>query len=87
MPRCPLRSYDRLCRRRATSANRFGVAVPLGVGTAVPVAITFPGLVTSAICGVLCRLWPELQKVPLARAQFWIASIGALGIVVGNYST
>ena len=53
----------------------------------MPVAIMFPGLVTSAICGVLCRLWPELQKVPLARAQFWIASIGALGIVVGNYST
>jgi hypothetical protein len=47
----------------------------------------YPELVRSAICGVLYRLWPELPKVPLVRAQFWIASIGALGIVVGNYST
>jgi len=51
----------------------------------VHVAIMLPGFVTLAIYGMIYRLWPALQKLPLARAQFWIATVGALGIVVGSY--
>jgi len=49
------------------------------------VAIMLNGFVTLAIYGMLYRLWPALKKSSLARAQFWIAMIGAAGIIVGSY--
>lgn len=49
------------------------------------VAIMLNGFVTLAIYGMLYRLWPALKKLTLARVQFWIAMIGAAGIVVGSY--
>jgi hypothetical protein len=49
------------------------------------VAIMLNGFVTLAIYGMLYRLWPALKKPALARVQFWIAMIGAAGIVVGSY--
>jgi len=49
------------------------------------VAIMLPGFVALAIFGMLYRLWPMLKKAPLARAQFWIAVVGAIGIIVGSY--
>ena len=51
----------------------------------VHVAMMLVGFVTLALYGVLFRLWPELAKTALARAQFWGAQIGAAGIVVGSY--
>ena len=51
----------------------------------VHVAMMLVGFVTLALYGVLFRLWPELAKTALARAQFWSAQIGAAGIVVGSY--
>ena len=44
-----------------------------------------PGFVALAIYGVLYRLWPEMKNGSLARAQFWLASLGALGQVVGAW--
>src|SRR5574340_734561 len=49
------------------------------------VAMMLNGFVTLAIYGILFRLWPELAKAPLARAQFWLAQIGAAGIIIGAY--
>jgi hypothetical protein len=49
------------------------------------VAMMLTGFVTLAIYGVLYRLWPALKKSPLARVQFWIAMLGAAGIIVGSY--
>ena len=44
-----------------------------------------PGFVALAVYGVLYRLWPEMKNSGLAKAQFWLASLGALGQVVGAY--
>jgi len=49
------------------------------------VAMMLTGFVTLAIYGMLYRLWPALKKLPLARIQFWIAVLGAAGIIVGSY--
>jgi hypothetical protein len=49
------------------------------------VAMMLTGFVTLAIYGMLYRLWPALNKSPLARIQFWVAVIGAAGIIVGSY--
>jgi peptidoglycan/LPS O-acetylase OafA/YrhL len=43
------------------------------------------GFITLAIYGMLYRLWPALKKSPLARIQFWVAVIGAAGIIIGSY--
>jgi hypothetical protein len=51
----------------------------------VHVAMMVVGFTTLAMYGVLYRLWPSLQKAPLARVQFWISTLGAAGIVVGSY--
>jgi len=51
----------------------------------VHVAMLLPGFVTLAIYGMIYRLWPGLKKAPLAPVQFWIASLGSAGIVVGSY--
>jgi hypothetical protein len=34
---------------------------------------------------MIYRLWPAIKKSPLARVQFWIAMVGAAGIIVGSY--
>jgi hypothetical protein len=49
------------------------------------VAMMLTGLVTLAIYGMLYRLWPAMAKSPLARAQFWISSLSAPGIIIGSY--
>lgn len=51
----------------------------------VPVAMMMTGFVTLTIYGMLYRLWPAMAKTPLARAQFWISSLGAAGIIIGSY--
>lgn len=51
----------------------------------VHVAMMLTGFVTLAIYGMLYRLWPAMAKTPLARAQFWISSLGAAGIIIGSY--
>jgi membrane protein DedA with SNARE-associated domain len=49
------------------------------------VAVMVVGFVTLAIYGIIYRLWPTLQRQTLARAQFWIAQVGAAGIIIGSY--
>src|SRR5262249_49412823 len=51
----------------------------------VHVAFMLPGFVTLAIYGFVFRLWPALNKAPLAQAQFWAASAGAALLIVGSY--
>jgi nitrate/nitrite transporter NarK len=53
----------------------------------LPVHITMllPGFVVLAVYGAVYRLWPEMKSSGLAKAQFWLASLGALGQVVGAY--
>jgi len=53
----------------------------------VPVHITMllPGFVVLAVYGAVYRLWPEMKNSGLAKAQFWMASLGTLGQVVGAY--
>jgi hypothetical protein len=48
------------------------------------VSMMLNGFVTLAIYGMIYRLWPVMKKSPLARAQFWIAMVGAAGIIVGS---
>jgi len=43
------------------------------------------GFVTLAIYGFMFRLWPALKTGALAAAQFWLAVLGAVGIVIGTY--
>jgi hypothetical protein len=49
------------------------------------VGMLLPGFVTLAIYGFIFRLWPAMKKSALARVQFWLAMIGALGLLVGSY--
>ena len=49
------------------------------------VAMMLPAFVTLAIYGMIYRLWPTMQKSPVAAVQFWIAMAGSAGIVVGSY--
>jgi len=51
----------------------------------VHTTMLLPGFVMLAVYGVLYRLWPEMKNSGLAKAQFWLASLGALGQVVGAY--
>ena len=44
-----------------------------------------PGFVVLAVYGAVYRLWPEMKNSGLAKAQFWLASLGVLGQVVGAY--
>ena len=52
---------------------------------AVHTTMLLPGFVMLAVYGVLYRLWPEMKNSGLAKAQFWLASLGAFGQVVGAY--
>jgi hypothetical protein len=49
----------------------------------VHVASLLPGFVVLTLYGAIYRLWPVLKHAPLTKAQFWIANIGVLGIVLG----
>lgn len=49
------------------------------------VAMLLPGFVTLAIYGAIYRLWPELKSSGLAAAQFWIAVVGQLFLVIGAW--
>jgi hypothetical protein len=51
----------------------------------VHVAMLLPGFVTLAIYGFIYRLWPSLKEGPMATAQFWLAVIGQLFVVVGTW--
>jgi hypothetical protein len=53
----------------------------------VPVHITMllPGFVVLAVYGAVYRLWPEMKNSGLAKVQFWLASLGALGQAAGAY--
>ena len=50
----------------------------------VHVAMLMGGFVLLTTYGILYRLWPAMKESALAKAQFWVASIGALGIVAGT---
>jgi len=47
--------------------------------------LLLPGFVTLAIYGAVFRLWPGMKKTPLAQAQFWTASAGAILLIIGAY--
>ena len=49
------------------------------------VAMLMSGFVVLTIYGFIYRLWPALKDSPLAKAQFWIAFVAALGQVIGAY--
>lgn len=49
------------------------------------VAMVLPGFVVLTIYGVLYRLWPAMKEGALAKAQFWSAILGALGLVIGAH--
>jgi peptidoglycan/LPS O-acetylase OafA/YrhL len=51
----------------------------------VHVALLLPGFVTLGIYGMLYRLWPGMQKSPMAAVQFWLAMVGITGLVAGAY--
>jgi hypothetical protein len=51
----------------------------------VHTTMLLPGFVMLAVYGVLYRLWPEMKNSGLAKAQFWLASLGAFGQVAGAY--
>ena len=69
-----------------------GMALGLYIGVTqsnewLPVHITMllPGFVVLAVYGAVYRLWPEMKNTGLAKLQFWLASLGAVGQVVGTY--
>ena len=49
----------------------------------VHVAMLLPGFVVLTLYGVVYRLWPAMKASGLAKAQFWIANVGELGLVAG----
>jgi hypothetical protein len=51
----------------------------------VHITLMLPGFVTLAVYGFVFRLWPALKKAPLAQAQFWTASAGAVLLIAGSY--
>jgi hypothetical protein len=52
---------------------------------AVHIAMVLSGFVTLALFGVMFRLWPAMKTGVLAAAQFWLAAIGTVGVVIGTY--
>jgi hypothetical protein len=51
----------------------------------IHVAMLLPGFVTLAIYGFIYRLWPRLKTSTMAIAQFWIAVVSQLFIVIGTW--
>ncbi len=49
------------------------------------VAFLLPGFATLAAYGFIFRLWPALKAGPLAAAQFWLAIVAELALLVGAY--
>ena len=49
----------------------------------VHVAMLLTGFLLLTVYGVLYRLWPALKDGAVAKAQFWIALIGSVGMVAG----
>jgi DHA1 family bicyclomycin/chloramphenicol resistance-like MFS transporter len=61
------------------------VLAPL-VGSALLAVMPWRGVfVVLAVYGAVYRLWPEMKNTGLAKAQFWLASLGTLGQVAGAY--
>jgi len=52
---------------------------------AVHVTMLLPGFVTLALYGAVFRLWPDLKASAAAPAQFWIAQIGQVLLVIGGW--
>ncbi len=64
----------------------FGVYLGLSMNNKfldVHVAMLLTGFVMLTIYGAIYRLWPELKSAGLAKAQFWIALLGSVGMVAG----
>ena len=49
------------------------------------VAMVLPGFVVLTLYGVIYRLWPVTKDSSLAKAQFWIAVFGSVGLVIAAY--
>jgi hypothetical protein len=49
------------------------------------IAMVLPGFVVLALYGALYRLWPAMKDSGLAKVQFWAATLGELGLVIGAY--
>ncbi len=49
----------------------------------VHVAMLLGGFVVLTVYGVLYRLWPAMNGGALPKAQFWLAVVGALALVIG----
>ena len=49
------------------------------------VTLVLVGFVTLTLFGVMFRLWPAMKSGAMAAAQFWLGTIGVLGIVIGTY--
>jgi len=83
---------DRAYVVMALTLSVIGMVLGLYMGIAndltlksVHVAFMLPGFVTLVVYGFVFRLWPALNKAPLARLQFWTASAGAALLIVGSY--
>lgn len=50
----------------------------------VHVAMMMGGFVLLSVYGFIYRQWPLLKQNGLAKAQFWIAALGSVAIVVGS---
>ena len=64
----------------------FGVYLGLSMNNKfldVHVAMLLTGFVMLTLYGGIYRLWPELKTAGLAKAQFWIALFGSVGMVAG----
>ncbi len=82
------RDYLLVALLLAVSGMVLGLYMGLAADTtllSVHVAFLLPGFVTLAIYGFVFRLWPALQKAPLARAQFWTGVVGSLLLIAGAY--
>lgn len=51
----------------------------------VHIALVLTGFVTLSLFGFMYRMWPSMKTGALAKAQFWLSVVGAVGIVSGTY--
>jgi len=51
----------------------------------VHVALMLTGFVTLGIYGMLYRLWAGMKRMRMAKVQFWLAMVGAAGLIAGSY--
>ena len=51
----------------------------------VHIAFVLTGFVTLSLFGFMYRMWPSMKTGALAKAQFWLSAVGAVGIATGTY--